>query len=109
MSSRARSEWSEADLVIAAQLARTMSDIETQSEKAEKEGPVISNQRGTPVMNPRHSALEQLARKQLAFMRTLTMGGSTAGGSKAKASAKRGLERGAREARGEVEADDLLA
>jgi len=77
--SRAREEWMPADLVIAAQLARCQSDIETESEALEAEGSVIENGRGTPVMNPRHSVLEQLARREMAMMRSLQMVGSARG------------------------------
>lgn len=110
MSSRARAEWAEADLIVAAQLARCQYDIEKHSQLAEDEGPVIENAKGTPVMNPRQSALEQMARRQLAFMRTLTMGGSMAGHSKLSRQKARELERQARDARKDVEGeDDLLA
>jgi hypothetical protein len=73
IASRARGEWSPTDLVVAAQLARCQADIETESERLDAEGSVLENARGTPVMNPRHSVLEQLARKELALMRSVSL------------------------------------
>ena len=72
--SRAHDEWTKADLVVAAQLARTQADIEKQQQLLDCEGAVIDNARGTPVMNPRVSVLEGLARREMALMRTLRMG-----------------------------------
>jgi hypothetical protein len=60
-------------------------------------------------MNPRHTILEQLARRQMAFMRTLAMGGALPGKSRSDLDTARKLERGAVTAKREVEEDDLLA
>lgn len=75
MNSRARDEWTETDLVIAAQLARCQYDIEQQTLLLESEGCVVVNGRGTDVANPRVNVLEQFARREMALMRTLRMGG----------------------------------
>jgi hypothetical protein len=106
--SRAREEWSQSDLVVAAQLARCMADIESESQQLEIEGSVLTNARGTKVMNPRHSVLEQLARREMALMRSLQMVG-TAKGDKRDVENARKLQRQAEAARGEVTEDDLLA
>jgi hypothetical protein len=106
--SRAREEWSQSDLVVAAQLSRCMADIESESEQLEIEGSVLTNERGTKVMNPRHSVLEQLARREMALMRSLQMVG-TAKGDKRDVENARKLQRQAEAARGEVTEDDLLA
>ena len=105
--SRARDEWAASDLVVAAQLARCQSDIETESELLESEGSVIENQRGTPVMNPRHSVLEQLARREMAMMRSLQMVGS-ARGPREDLEKSRKLQRQAEAAREELQDDDNL-
>lgn len=105
---RAREEWSEADLVVAAQLARCQMDIESESAVLEMEGTVVTNERGTPVCNPRVSVLEQLARREMALMRTLRMGGRVSGDSRDDQK-KRTLERTARQTRAELEEDELLA
>ena len=105
---RARDEWTEADLVVAAQLARCQHDIETQQEELDAEGAVVKNDRGTQVMNPRVSVLEQLARREMALMRTLRMGGRVAGDTRDEAG-RRKIERQSRQIREELEDDELLA
>lgn len=76
---RAREEWTEVDLVVAAQLARCQADIERESKTLDDEGSVGTNFRGTAVMNPRVTVLEQLARREMALMRALRMGGKSGG------------------------------
>lgn len=107
---RARDEWQDVDLVVAAQLAQCQADIAEEDEALRAEGRVLRNERGTPVMNPRTTVLEQLARREMALMRTLRMGGRVAGDARDEMG-KRQVERGARKARAEVEAegDGLLA
>jgi len=106
---RARSEWIETDLVVAAQLARTQYEIEKESEVLESEGSVIENARGTPVMNPRHAVLEQLARREMALMRSLRITGTAAGGDPRDLAKQRHLERESRATKEEMIEDDLLA
>ncbi len=105
---RARDEWSETDLVVAGQLARCQYDIERESATLEGEGMVLTNERGTQVANPRVSVLEQLARREMALMRTLRMGGRVAGDARDEAGRRKVL-RGAEKAREEIEDDELLA
>lgn len=108
MRARARDEWTDADLVVAAQLARCQHDIERESKALDGEGSVIENQRGTPVMNPRHAVLEQLARREMALMRTLRIGGSVTGDRRDLEKARK-IQREAERAREELADDDLLA
>jgi hypothetical protein len=105
---RARDEWTEADLVVAGQLARCLHDIEKEQELLDAEGTVMPNDRGTMVVNPRVSVLEQFARREMALMRTLRMGGRVAGDARDLNKA-RGLERQSRKIRQELEDDELLA
>jgi hypothetical protein len=107
---RARDEWQDVDLVVAAQLAQCQADIAEEDAQLRVEGRVITNDRGTQIMNPRTTVLEQLARREMALMRTLRMGGRVAGDTRDELG-KRQLERGARKARQQVEAeeDGLLA
>lgn len=110
---RARDEWSEAHLIVAAQLAECMADLATEEGHLLIEGRVITNDKGTPIMNPRMSVCEQLARKEMAFMRSLQMGGRTPGGegdARNKAGARK-AEAKARTVRAQVEQEDdgLLA
>ena len=106
---RAREEWIDADLVVAGQLARCQYDIERESAMLETEGSVLLNARGSQVMNPRHSVLEQLARREMALMRSLRIGGSEAGGDRRDLDKARKLQREAERARTELEDEDLLA
>lgn len=105
---RARDEWTEADLVVAAQLARCQADIELEQQMLTAEGSVVENMKGTQIMNPRVTVLEQLSRREMALMRTLRMGGRIAGDARDLAG-KRAIERKAHQVRAELEDDDLLA
>jgi hypothetical protein len=105
---RAREEWSEVDLVVASQLAQCQSDIAEEDVALRCEGKVVVNQRGTQIMNPRATVLEQLSRRQLALMRALRMGGQAAGDSRDEAG-RRKIEKQSRELREELAEDDLLA
>ena len=105
---RARDEWTETDLVVGAQLAQCMADIAEEDTSLRVEGKVIQNERGTMVMNPRTTVLEQLARREMALMRTLRMGGRVAGDARDLAGARK-VERQSRKLREELAEDDLLA
>lgn len=105
---RARDEWTEADLVVAGQLARCQHDIEKEQQALDAESTVIANERGTMVVNPRVSVLEQFARREMALMRTLRMGGRVAGDSRDLAQTRK-TERQSRKLKEELEDDELLA
>ena len=105
---RARDEWTETDLVVAGQLARCLRDIEEEQAALDAEGTVIKNDKGTPVVNPRVSVLEQFARREMALMRTLRMGGRAAGAARDEAPARK-IERQSSKLREELEDDELLA
>ena len=109
MASRAHDEWLPADLVIAAQLARCQADIERESSILDTEGPVVENQRGTPIANPRHSVLETLSRRQLAMMKTLAMHAAVKRVDTKPIAAERLAEAKARNVATEVTEDELLA
>jgi hypothetical protein len=105
LSARARDEWTAADLVVAAQLARCQADIERETETLEGEEYVITNPRGTAIVNPRLMALEGLARREMALMRTLRMGGKAAGDARGEIG-RRAADRSAKALRDELAADD---
>ncbi len=105
---RARDEWSEADLVVASQLAKCQSDIEIEQATLDGESTVIANDRGTMCVNPRVAVLEQYARREMALMRTLRMGGRASGDAE-KDAQRRKVQRGAEKAREELQDEDLLA
>jgi len=110
---RARDEWSELDLIVAAQLAECIGKQREQDIQLVLEGDVIKNDKGTMVANPRVSILAQLAGRQMAYMRTLQMGGRLPGtaGDKRKKQGARALEHGARASKAEAaeEENELLA
>lgn len=108
ISSRARDEWTECDLVVAAQLARCQRDIEDQSKLLEIEDMTVVNDRGTVVVNARVAVLQQLAQREMALMRTLRMGGASAGDTRDRTKA-RAIERQSKKLREELAEDDLLA
>lgn len=107
---RARDEWAECDLIVAAQLAQCMADIAEEDAALRGEGRVVKNDKGTQIMNPRTTVLEQLARREMALMRTLRMGGRIAGDARDEAGGRK-IERQSRKVRGELEEEDdgLLA
>jgi hypothetical protein len=105
---RAYDEWTGADLAVAAQLARTQADIEREQELVDAEGSVITNDRGTPIANPRFAVLEQLARREMALMRSLRIACHVAGDARDDAG-RRKIQREAEKVRGELADEDLLA
>jgi hypothetical protein len=68
---RAASSWNQADLEQAANLARCKADIERLQAEITDQGDIIENDRGTQVINPRHSLLEVLSRRSVALSRML--------------------------------------
>ena len=108
VSTRARVDWSPTDLVLAAQLARCQSDIETEQQALYGEGTVIANERGTMVTNPRFRALNELKQSQLATVRALALN-ATAKTDKRDIGNRNAVARGASRAREEVEYEGLLA
>jgi hypothetical protein len=105
---RARDEWNDATLVVAANLARTMYDIEEQTKLLKTEGYIVPDERGRDDINPRHIIIEQLSKRKMAYMRTLVIGGAALGDAKDFKN-KRKLEMDARKIKDELTDDDLLA
>lgn len=68
---RARDTWNVADLENAANLARCKADIERITGEIDSEGDVIKNERGTQIVNPKHTLLETLTRRAMALSRML--------------------------------------
>jgi hypothetical protein len=110
LKARARDEWPDYDLAVAAQLARCQADIETESKALDAESSMVVNDAGKVVINPRCLLMQQLAQRELSMMRALRLAGRDAGLTSEKDSAKRRLLRQAENARAELhdEAADLL-
>lgn len=68
---RATDSWTDSDLECAANLARCKADIEKMQKEIDDEGDVVVNQRGTQIVNPKHSLLETLSRRAVALSRML--------------------------------------
>lgn len=107
---RARDEWNEHQLTVAAQLAECMAEQEEVRARIAIDGWTVVNAKGTEVANPMVSIGEQLARRQMALGRSLQMIGRAIGDPR-KPQGKRQLEKNARQLKDEVadEEDDLLA
>ncbi len=105
---RARDEWSEVDLVVAGQLAQCQADIAEQDVALRAEGSIVKNERGTQIMNPRATLMENLARREMALMRTLRMGGRVSGDARNDAK-RRKIQSESEKLRSELEDDELLA
>lgn len=54
----ARSEWTAHQLELAAMLARTMCDLEQEQRLMRAEGSIMATEKGTPVINPRKTAIQ---------------------------------------------------
>lgn len=68
---RTRESWTDNDLVMAANLARCLADIERLQREIDVEGDIILNAKDTQVINPKHNLLETLSRRAVALSRTL--------------------------------------
>ena len=106
---RAYDEWIPADLVVAAQLARCQADIEVEQQYLDAEGSIVRNDRGTQIMNPRVSVLEQYARREMALRRSLRMGGVVPGDDQRSEIGRRKAQRTAERVLVELATEDLLA
>ena len=71
VTARAAAKWNNTDLEAAAELSRTKASIERLNEELEIEGDIIKNDRGTPIVNPKHSLLETLNRRMVSLSRFL--------------------------------------
>jgi hypothetical protein len=71
VNARARENWTLPDLENAAILARCKADIERISAEIAAEGDTVVNQRGTQIVNPKHTLLETLTRRAIALSRLL--------------------------------------
>ncbi len=105
---RARDEWTEVDLVVVGQLAQCQADMADQDVLLRSEGSIVTNERGTQIMNPRATLMENLARREMALMRTLRLGGAVSGDKRDDAK-RRSIQKQSEQIRKELEEDDLLA
>ena len=109
IAARAREDWNPVDLTTAATLARCQLSIFEEEILLEHEGSITADYLGKDQVNPRFKVVEMLNRRAMSLMRTLRMGGKTAGDARGFASARE-IEGEARQVAGEIgDSDGLLA
>lgn len=84
-----------------------MADIERIQAEIDIEGDTLTNDRGTVVMNPKHSLLETLSRRSIALCRSLQVHAHAVQGDSRDQQKKSSAQRKA--AAAVQEADDLIA
>jgi hypothetical protein len=104
---RARDSWNDSDLATAANLARCKADIERVQREIDDEGDTLVNDRGTVVLNPKHSLLEVLSRRAMALSRMLHVHAEATVGKSEDASKSLGAEKKAKAAQSAAD-DDLI-
>jgi len=70
---RVHEDWRDLDLVLLAKAVRVESDIRRHQIDLDRIGPIIKNQRGTPIPNPLITIIDTLQRQQLAIIRSLSL------------------------------------
>jgi hypothetical protein len=83
METRNLDDWTAPELVIAANLCKLNVLLESEEMELEVEGNIIKDYNGRPVLNPRAVFVEKLHARKLATMRSLRMGGKSAGDARA--------------------------
>jgi hypothetical protein len=66
-------EWTEHQLEVAAQLAKSMADLEAERNALRLEGYVITLDSGKPVANPRHGVSRDLTNSVMSLRRNLSL------------------------------------
>ena len=81
--SRDLSMWNDVDVARAVLLANYQADLKAESATLKKEGSVVINERGTPIMNPRFNIVNTLTRLEISLAKALqTDAASTQGRSR---------------------------
>lgn len=108
-SARSADRWNNSDLETAAELARTKAKIERLNLDLEMEGDIITNDRGTPIVNPKNALLETLTRRLVALSRMLQVHAeATQGKSRDQVAGNKAQSNASKIAKG-LEGDDLIA
>lgn len=102
----ARADWTEHQLQLAAMLARMMNDLQNEQKALRAEGSVAYSDKGTPVINPRKTAVQMYAGSILSMRRSLSLHARATG--EARDKGKRNKISKEMEANGGND-DDLLA
>ncbi len=70
---RAIDDWRDFDLVVVAKIVRLEADIRKHQITLDSEGPTMTNERGTVVVNPMLTVVDNLQRRQLALIRSINL------------------------------------
>lgn len=108
VTAREHETWSDNDKLIAANLSKTYAAIDQLWSDIQSEGYVIENQRGTPVANPKVSALNSMTSAMQSLNKTLGLSASQRGLSGAKQSTRNTAEQQARKVIQKISEDDLI-
>lgn len=103
----ARSEWTAHQLELAAMLARTMADLEAEQRAMRAEGSVMATERGTPVINPRKTAIQMHYSNIHSARRSLALHARAQGGEARDIGKRRGMTKAIEDDLGA--GDDLIA
>lgn len=68
-----RDEWTNHQLEMAANLARMLADLTREQQELRNEGVIAYSEKGTPVINPRKTAVQMYAGTILAMRRSLSL------------------------------------
>ena len=70
---RAREDWRDMDLILLAKVVRMEADIREHQSTLDRSGVLIQNKRGTLVPNPLLAVVDNLERRQLAVIRSMSL------------------------------------
>lgn len=103
---RAADTWTDIDLAHAANLAHAQADINRIQEELEDETDIVTNAKGTQVVNPKHALLNTLSVRSMALSAKLHVHAAATVGRSEDAGKKLGAEKQARAAVSDE--DDLI-
>jgi len=109
VNSREADSWSEHDLSIATQLAKTMRRFEDLQSQLDSEGLTLVNERGTTIAHPLLNASMGMSSSIQSLSRTLGLSASQKGLSGAPQASRNKADQDARKVIERAAADDLLA
>jgi hypothetical protein len=104
---RAREDWRDMDLLSLAKIVQMEADIRRYQHALDIEGVIITNQRGTKIVNPLCSVVDMLSRRQLSYIRSMSLNQQHSDPRTINASAK--VAQNARAVIDDVADDDLIA
>jgi hypothetical protein len=105
---RAKATWNDSDLEVAASMARAKADIERIQSEIDAEGDVVTNERGTQIINPKHTLIETLTRRVMAGSRMLHIHAEATQGESREQKGKLAKQREAEKATAAARGDDDL-